>query len=301
MKNREFPIRLGVELTNRCNLECTFCPRHLVDMKLGNMKWDLFQKIVDEAAKHIPIAMTLFFRGESLLHPEFFRMVRYAKQNGIGPLQLASNGFLLNEVTGDELLDAGVDFISFSLDTINPEIYKKTRVHSDLSVAMDNVVKFAQKCQELKRQGQNVPELQVSSVDIEEYKEDQEKFIEFWRQQVDRVRIYEEHSSDGKLGSVDQLRDDNMPRKPCQKLYNDFIIYWNGDVAICNHDWNRQEYIGNVGDDSIQNIWTSNKYNEIRERHSVGEFPENDICKYCDHWRIDYLPSKMIGKLFVRE
>ena len=45
---RDFPERITVELTNRCNLECTFCPRHLVEMKLGNMEMSLFKKIVDQ-------------------------------------------------------------------------------------------------------------------------------------------------------------------------------------------------------------------------------------------------------------
>ncbi len=268
-------------------------------MKLGNMSWELFQKIVDEAEKHIPIAMTLFFRGESLLHPEFFRMVRYAKEKGIGPLQLASNGFLLNEATGSEIIASGLDFISFSLDTLNPEIYKKTRVHSDLSVAMGNVVRFAQKCQQLKREGMNVPEIQISSVDVPDYREEQEEFISFWRQYADRVRIYEEHSSDGKLGRIQRFQDDRMPRKPCQKLYNDIIVYWDGRVGICNHDWDRTEYIGNVTNSSLRDIWLSEKYQELRNRHENRKFPEGDICRFCDHWRIDYLPSKMIGKLYT--
>lgn len=300
MEIRDFPKRICVELTNRCNLECTFCPRHLVEMKLGYMSWELFQKIVDEAEKHIPIAMTLFFRGESLLHPEFFRMVRYAKEKGIGPLQLASNGFLLNEATGSEIIASGLDFISFSLDTLNPDIYKKTRIHSDLSVAMGNVVRFAKKCQRLKRAGTTVPEIQVSSVDVEDYRKEQEEFISFWCQYADRVRIYEEHSSDGNLGSIQRFQDDGMLRKPCQKVYNDMIIYWDGSIGICNHDWNRKDYIGSAVDSTIQDIWTSQKYQEIRSRHLSGRFPKDDICKFCDHWRIDYLPSKMIGKLFAQ-
>lgn len=297
-ERRKFPERITVELTNRCNLECTFCPRHLVDMKLGNMAWNLFQKIVDEASKHLPMIMPLFFRGESLTHPELCKMIRYAKEKGIGPIQLASNGFLLDDKMGDSVIASGLDFISFSLDTIDAEVYRETRIHSDLHIAMDNVVAFVKKCEKLKAEGKQVPEIQVSSVDIADYKASQQKFIDFWRQYADRVRIYIEHSSDGNLGSIKALHDENERRKPCGKVYNDMIIYWDGRVGICNHDWDNRLDIGNVSEASIEAIWNSDKYNAIRDMHESGVFTDDIVCKNCDHWKIYYSPEGFVGKAF---
>ena len=297
-ERRKFPERITVELTNRCNLECTFCPRHLVDMKLGNMTWELFQKIVDEAAEHLPMIMPMFFRGESLTHPELCEMIRYAKQKGIGPIQLASNGFLMDETMGDRLIEAGLDFISFSLDTIDADVYKKTRIHSDLSVAMENVVAFVRKCEKVKAAGHKVPEIQVSSVDIEDYRESQQRFIDFWRHYADRVRIYIEHSSDGHLGSIEALHDAHEQRKPCGKVYSDMIIYWDGRVGICNHDWDNRIDLGNVSELSIEEIWNSDPYNAIRDMHESGVFADNLVCKHCDHWKIYYSPEGFVGKAF---
>ena len=294
---RNFPERITVELTNRCNLECTFCPRHLVEMKLGNMEMSLFKKIVDEAAMHLPMAMPIFFRGESLTHPDLFKMIKYAKKKGIGPLQLASNGFLLDDEMGTKLIESGLDFISFSLDTIDANVYKQTRIHSDLNIAMQNVVNFVKKCENYKKDKKCVPEIQVSSVDIDDYRPTQQEFVDFWRQYADRVRIYIEHSSDGNLGSIKTLHKEDM-RQPCGKVYNDMVIYWDGTVGICNHEWDNQQAIGNIKNSTISEIWNSDKYNQIRKMHESGMFTENIVCKHCDHWRIYYSPDGFVGKVF---
>lgn len=62
-KKLEFPNRITVELTNRCNVSCTFCPRQTVNMTLGDMDWNLYKKIIDEASLHLPVKLVCFFRG----------------------------------------------------------------------------------------------------------------------------------------------------------------------------------------------------------------------------------------------
>jgi radical SAM protein with 4Fe4S-binding SPASM domain len=300
-KLKKFPDRITLEVTNRCNLGCTFCPRHLVDMNLGNMEWPLFKRIVDESSKYLPVTLVLFFRGESLIHPDLPKMIQYAKENGLGPIQLASNGFLLTDEMGEELINAGLDFISFSLDTIDKEIYQKTRVNSDLQIAMDNVIDFVNLCQIKKSQGYKVPEIQVSSVDVEEYRKSQPDFIDFWRKYADRVRIYMEHSSDGNLGSINkELLINKVQRKPCGKIYTDIVIYWNGDIALCNHDWNNELAIGNVKEQSIAEIWHSDAYKDIRQMHEKTQFIENMTCAHCDHWQMYYLPEGFIGQVYEK-
>src|SRR4030042_6815082 len=88
------PIRLWIEPTSFCNLKCVMCPNKDLDKKdKGYMTFGLFRKIVDEAKDFIHEA-NLTHRGESLLHPEFIEMVRYASDAGIGP-RLHTTGPLL--------------------------------------------------------------------------------------------------------------------------------------------------------------------------------------------------------------
>jgi radical SAM protein with 4Fe4S-binding SPASM domain len=262
----------------------------------------LFNKIIDEAAHYLPITVTLFFRGESLLHDHFPQFIAYAKERGMGPIQLASNGLVLDEAIGEKILDAGLDFISFSLDTCDDDVYRRTRQHGSLQTSTDNVLRFIRKCQIRRSQGLSVPEIQVSTVDVPDYREGQERFIAFWRQYADKVRVYIEHSTDNNFGSISQeLPLDNAVRKPCKKLMTDMVIYWDGTVALCNHDWGNAGYLGNVNKQSIESIWKSDAYQKVRVMHQQGIFPDSMVCGKCDHWQMFYLADGFLGKVYCKE
>ncbi len=298
MKLLNFPNRVTVELTNRCNVSCTFCHRQVYDMKMGDMSAELYYKIIDEMAEHRPIKLVPFFRGESVLHPEFIDFMIYAKNKGIGPIQLFSNGLAFDHKIAEAIIKAGVDFVSFSLDTLDDTIYKNSRISGDLSISMKHVREFCLLCQEYRKKGAAVPEIQVSTVDLAVYKEGQQDFIDYWKKYADIVRIYEEHDENG--GFVDPEVSKKLAflseRKPCRKLYTDMIIYWNGEIALCNYDWHNQLSIGDVNIQSMEEIWMSAQYNEIRKMHEENRIKDSLICSKCEHWKADYLENHYLGK-----
>ena len=303
MKKLDFPNRITVELTNQCNVSCTFCPRQSVDMKIGFMSMELYKKIIDEASDHLPVKLVIFFRGESLLHPEFIECVKYAKDKGIGPIQYATNAFELTNDMADKLLETGIDFISFSLDTLDPEIYRKSRLCGNLDISRDNVIYLSKKCDEKRKKGLQVPTLQVSTVEIEEYMPEQGKFIEFWKKYVDIVRVYYEHDDNGKFRNVEvqRLLEEEVPeRKPCRKLFTDLLVYWDGQLALCNYDWRGGLQGLNLKKMTIEEAWNSKLYEQLREAHNNGEIADDIMCQNCQHWRIDYMQNGYLGKLYTR-
>ena len=79
-----FPIYLLIEPVSACNLRCIMCFQ--VDESfsknqdyMGNMDFDLFKKIVDDAQDIGIQALTLTGRGEPTLHPKFGDMLDYCK------------------------------------------------------------------------------------------------------------------------------------------------------------------------------------------------------------------------------
>lgn len=302
MKKLEFPDRITVELTNQCNVSCSFCPRQKTQMEVGYMDMALYKKIIDEVTLHLPVKAVLFFRGESLLHPQFDECLRYAKEKGIGPVQFASNGLALDEEAARKMLDAGIDFISFSLDTLSPEVYKATRKYGDLTVSMENVIRLGEMCKERKSRGLSVPILQVSTIEIEDYKQHQQEFIDFWKKHVDIVRVYYEHDEKGKFKDAGTIA--KLPvieeRRPCRKVFTDMLIYWDGSLALCNYDWNGGLGL-NVNEMSLYEAWHSEPYESIRRMQQEGGFKEGLICTECEHWRIDYMPEGFLGKMYRRD
>jgi radical SAM protein with 4Fe4S-binding SPASM domain len=294
----EFPERLTLELTNACNLRCAMCPSRLrPEEPRGMMDHRLFERLIDEAAEHLPVALVPFFRGESLLHPRLVPLLAYAKYRGIGPIQLVTNGTLLTDTLAGQLLDMGLDFISFSLDTVRPAEYALIRRGGDFDQVMANVLGFL----ESRERGGHHTEVQVSATRSAANRESIEEFTGFWRGKADRVRIYYEHSADGHPGSLDcpEVPAD-MPRRACRKPFRDLVVYWSGEVCACNHDWYRRPPLGDLTAHSIAEVWHGPAYAELRRQHLEPERLFDPTCRHCDHWKMYYLPQQMVGELYTR-
>lgn len=291
----EFPRRLTLELTNACNYRCSMCPSRLnAGEPRGMMDPTLFRRLADEAAEHPPLALVPFFRGESLLHPELIPLLTHAKSRGLGPIQLVTNGRLLDGRIGQALLDLGLDFISFSLDTVRPEEYATIRQGGELAPVMANVERFLDR----RAAGGYPTEVQVSATRTRDNAASIGEFVEFWRERVDRTRIYYEHSTDGHPGSLDCPEvPREMPRRPCLKPYGDMVVYFDGGVAACNHDWFRRPPLGDLTRQTIARVWGGPAYGELRRQHEDPERMRDSTCAHCDHWKMYYLAQPFIGEL----
>lgn len=298
-KSLRFPERITIEPTNLCNLNCRMCPRRKMSSKQGLMEMGLFRRIVDEiASSEKETKVVLFFRGESLIHPQFKEMLSYLNGAGVRDISLATNAVLLTKDVSEHILKAGLRFVSFSIDASSEENYKKQRIGADWNTVLANVGYFLSRKEEL---GLNSPQTQVSLVETESSKGEVEGFVKYWQQLVDRVRIYEEHSTgDGFGGGGIVASSLGFERRlPCPKVLTDMVVYWNGDVAICNHDWDRKDSLGNLREMTISSVWSNGKYHAIREKHILGELASEKPCDLCDYWKPFYTGKGMFGKLFV--
>ncbi len=161
---------------------------------------------------------------------------KISKKKELGPIQLTTNATLLSKDAANTIIDLELDFISFSMDTTDPQIYEQTRRGAKYNKTIKNILDFLE-LKEKKRAKK--PEVQVSAVETPLHKPGIEKFVKYWHPKADRVRIYTEHSRDNKSGSISEPLPGFKHRMPCHKIYTDMIIYWDGEVALCNHDWTR--------------------------------------------------------------
>jgi len=119
------PVCLYLEVTNRCNLLCTTCPRTYAELEPpADMAWDLFVSIVDQLPDLA--RAVLHGVGEPMLVKNLPKMVRYLKDRGIYVL-FNTNGTVLNERNGRALIAAGLDELRVSLDAANASSYLKVR------------------------------------------------------------------------------------------------------------------------------------------------------------------------------
>src|SRR5215831_8299458 len=98
------PVCLYLEVTNRCNLLCTTCPRTFEALEPpGDMSWDLFNSIIDQFPRISRVV--LHGVGEPMMVRALPRMIRHLKARGTYVL-FNTNGTLLTARKGQELIDA---------------------------------------------------------------------------------------------------------------------------------------------------------------------------------------------------
>ncbi len=294
-KVSKYPERVTLELTNHCNLECRVCPREFMGSKQGFMNSTLFEAIIDEMNECGISTLVPFFRGESLLHADFINLIEYAKSKGMS-IQLATNGTLMTRDIARALVGAQLDFISFSVDSINPEHYAHMRRGSDFTKLMNGIGNMLD---ERSTQKSQKPEVQISAVDTGMDDKAKQEFVSFWRDTVQRIRIYPRHTPDGKFGRLKHEHNNITNRLPCHKPFTEMVVYWDGRAVVCNHDWDSTEELGNVAANGLMGVWNSDGYRNLRDRHLMGSLNKSEVCTDCDHWAQYYNGNSLVGELYT--
>ena len=269
LKVLKFPKRIEIELVSDCNLRCIYCPRHYVNELKGYIDFNLYKKIINESLAHPETVIVLHRRGESMLHPKFNKMLELVAGN-FKEVQMATNATLLNKDKYEAIVN-GLTFLSFSLDT--PSNFDKTRIPAKYSKVESKILKFLDYNKgRVKTQASMVKTMDTTEEECAEFKQ-------IWKDRVDRVRIYEEHSSDGSFGS---LKNPRQKRKSCVMPFYEMLIYDNGNVGRCNHDWD-SDGMGDVTKNSLKEVWMNTKYVDLREQHLTQKLTD-PVCSKCDSW-----------------
>lgn len=118
--------KVYLEIGNICNLQCSFCP--VVDREKHRLEQEQFRSILREIKPHTD-RVCFHLMGEPLSHPQFAAFVGVAEEEGI-PVEITTNGTLLNPAIEDALLRPGIHQVNFSLQSffdnfpgVNPDTY----------------------------------------------------------------------------------------------------------------------------------------------------------------------------------
>ena len=126
---------INVEVTSKCNLKCTMCPRRSFEASNQDMPRELFLKLSDDFKLFRMVDLTGW--GEPLLHPDFFEFVRIAKSKRC-QVKYVSNGVAFSKDKADETIKTGVDWIVFSIDSPESKTYREIR-GADLEKVSANI------------------------------------------------------------------------------------------------------------------------------------------------------------------
>ena len=127
-------------ITDRCNLRCKYCMPDGIDCM---PRWDVLEEFeaIAIAAASLGIKKIKVTGGEPLARKSCPQLVKMLKNiPGIEKVTLTTNGVQLEQYL-DQLLDAGLDAVNISLDTVDPVLYEKITGRDKLSEVMKVIEK----------------------------------------------------------------------------------------------------------------------------------------------------------------
>lgn len=280
----EFPLHVDFEASFRCNLKCPMCFRpHIARKDYGDMDFDLYKKGIDECARHNLYSIRLSWRGESTLNTNLPGMVKYAKDKGIKEVSFITNGWLVKNELAHQLIDSGLDYITFSVDAMY-EQYEKLRS----PMKFDEITGIMRDFFELKNKKGGYPLIKVQA--IWSYMKDRsEEFYRHFEPMTDLICFDPENDY--------SLR--NVPQDPdflCQYPWQRVTITHTGEIPLCISDWDICTNIGDLRSESIKSIWHGARMNNFRKMQLEARRLSIESCRMCHRPEIPQIGNKVAGK-----
>lgn len=296
-KERRFPHRINIEITNICTARCVFCPSVYSKRHRGKMSMKLFKKIIDEALTYDELKRIAFHvAGEPLVHPRLEEMIKMCKdRRGDIVTHLSTNASLLTRDKAVALLEAGIDYVSISISGGNKELYEKM-VGLKWEGVDENIIDFLRVLSERKTK----PEVEIIIITTPGMKNEwitkventinvlslgndvkvRRKPLESMGGQIDAENV----AVKGKVSStkLDLLRAWLKGNMSCRQIYDWLNIHHDGNVPGCCYDMDGNLSLGNVEQESLYEIWHGKKISSLREAFRKTNFrtlPE--MCQQC--------------------
>ena len=274
----DFPQDLEIETSTHCNAACGICPSRLITRE--PMSIDLWRKIIDDCKGHGLRTLHPFLYGEPLMDKRLWKMLDYA--NKVLPkttITIYTNGSLLTEAFGQRLIDRNLGYIAFSIDSLDAAMYEELRPGLNLSKTTANVLNFLGL---LARTGKDYKVFtRVNAVVTRDNLNEAVPIQQFWSRFVDEVSV---GADDGRIRLADPTGLPSLRQEvtwACEGVGRMMIILSNGDVVPCCKDWAGLTVLGNVRTQSVQEIWQSVPFQELRAKVVTHDFRGIAACEAC--------------------
>ena len=268
-----FPLELQLGITNRCNLDCSFCPQRKSRRPKGDMPLEMLDRLLEQAAPYVD-TVDLSFDGEPFLHTRWPQCLAACRRRGINPM-LETNALLMDESLAREVLDARPGSITFSIDAATGETYRKLKPGGDFDRAVINTERFLR----LAAGRKDRPYIQIQFVKTPENVHETGAFFERWRGRgADAVHIKPMLNFAGSCGPPP-----NRPaRRPCLFLWTSLAVHWDGTVPLCCLEIEGRTEMGDAAQLPLREIFSGPGFSSVRGLHARGRYREHPVCRGCD-------------------
>jgi radical SAM protein with 4Fe4S-binding SPASM domain len=294
LKKTRIPMNriANIELTNKCNQQCVFCPvnnkkvkrpiiRPKKDMDIRN-----FEKIIKKYRKYCYL-VNISHHGESFLHPDFDKAISILKKYRV-QYSITTNGSLVGEHI-NSLKKYPPKLIMFSLYTLNTRKFKKLTRTGDLKKVLENIEKLI----ELKKIGEIDTTIVIRAIKMYGFEKDVEEVKKYFdgKDVLFDINVLNSWAGRVDISNYGKTEEHTIKFKYCFQPWSNIIIGSDLGVYICNnHEDEPIDYLKNGK--TLEEIWNSKKYQEIRRNILNGNLKNNKICRECDYFSLGSVTNK---------
>ncbi len=290
-----FPLELQLGITNRCNLDCSFCPHRKSLKKKGEMPLELLESLLEQAAPSVD-TVDLSFDGEPFLHPRWPECVEACRRRGVNAM-LETNALMMDESLAREVLAAGLGSITFSIDAATGETYRRLKPGGDFDRAVINTERFLK----LAAGRRDRPYIQIQFVRTQENVHEAAAFLKRWRGRgADAVHIKPMLNFAGSCGPPPA----HPAHRPCLFLWTSLAVHWDGTVPLCCLEIEGRTKMGNANKRPLGEIFTGDTLAAVRELHVRKKYREHPVCRDCDVPSVSWplvIGAALVGDLVRRK
>ena len=279
--------RVYIEISNICNLQCSFCP--VVDRDKKIMGVELFQHTLKQVAP-MTEQVCLHLMGEPLAHPEFEQIIKICEDEKV-KINLTTNGVLLNRYADLLMSSPAFHQVNFSIHSFKDNFKDKS-----IMPYLTDILNFSKKAFEKN------PELYINyrlwNIFETTTQNDSNKDILANIAHFFDVEIKE----DIDVGSIKSKRIWNrvylhfdsrfewphplMPLQSnkgfCHALSSHIGIHADGKVVPCCLDKEGRLDLGNCSEKSLEEILNGMRARNMREGFAQRKLAE-DLCQRCTY------------------
>lgn len=277
-----FPLEIQIETNTACNATCIMCPHKVVSKELpvGHMSLEMYEKILAECAKEETLKrIEPFLNNEPFTDLRIVDWISLAKRtvpNAV--VTITTNGSLLTPKVSDRLISSGLDAIWFSFNGTTKKTYEKI-----MGLSFDTVKRNIDYLLSIKPNNLRVF---TNMIDTAPMRGEIAKNIRYWQSRGVQSGASPLMNRAGNVSNFDELNYktlSQLPVRTCDLLFYKMYIGYNGDVLLCCMDWRRRIVLGNVGHQSLREIWHGKRYQHYRRLQEEGRSNELELCQSCTY------------------
>lgn len=302
------PYTLLIEPSNYCNFRCIQCFQSLktenyLTQNRGLMDMGLYREIIRQMQlwkgdKLKVLKLSLY--GEPFTNPDFGEMLKIAKEANIAErIETTTNISLLTPELCRQLVEYEIDYIRVSIYAGNQERYIK--ITNCPNVDINDIWEKLKSIQDMKMTLKREKPF-VSAKMLDTYTAENAEFLAFFSDVSDEVYIDKPHNwiateEKSFIGSLyqdqgkeflEELKNTLSDRIACTMPFTTLAVRSDGSVSPCCIDWVGETNIGNIHEESLQEIWEGDRMFEFRKMQLENRKYENKSCSNCEFYKNDY-------------